>query len=312
MAFVPSNLPEQRVYQDHVFPLTLTWTQSESENVCPMDWLQINASNVDSLLRKHRAILFRCSNLVRTHEEFDKIIEALNYNCMDYVGGAAVRTQLTSRVFTANESPSSENIPFHHEMAQTPDPPTHLFFFCEVPPTQGGATPILISSEVCERMQKLHPVFMDELDKCGVRYVRVMSEYDDPTSAIGRGWRSTFQCTDRDGAECALKALGSSWEWLPDGSLKTVTSTVPALRVDDQPATAERSGQKTFFNSLVAAHTGWNDSRNVGERAVVLGEGIGGESSGATTNTISSSSSSSRRRRRRCGFWTQTQLPVQW
>lgn len=197
MAFVPSNLPEQRVYQDHVFPLTLTWTQSESENVCPMDWLQINASNVDSLLRKHRAILFRCSNLVRTHEEFDKIIEALNYNCMDYVGGAAVRTQLTSRVFTANESPSSENIPFHHEMAQTPDPPTHLFFFCEVPPTQGGATPILISSEVCERMQKLHPVFMDELDKCGVRYVRVMSEYDDPTSAIGRGWRSTFQCTDR-------------------------------------------------------------------------------------------------------------------
>lgn len=105
-----------------------------------------------------------------------------------------------------------------------------------------------------------------------------------------------YLCTYIDGAECALKALGSSWEWLPDGSLKTVTSTVPALRVDDQPASAERSGQKTFFNSLVAAHTGWNDSRNVGERAVVLGEGIGGESSGATTNTISSSSSSNRNR----------------
>jgi hypothetical protein len=39
---------------------------------------------------------------------------------------------MTDRVFTANESPSSENIPFHHEMAQTPHPPTHLFFFCEI------------------------------------------------------------------------------------------------------------------------------------------------------------------------------------
>ena len=33
-------------------------------------------------------------------------------------GGAAVRTQITENVFTANESPSSEKIPFHHEMSQ--------------------------------------------------------------------------------------------------------------------------------------------------------------------------------------------------
>ena len=35
-----------------------------------------------------------------------------------YEGGAAVRTQITENVFTANESPSSEKIPFHHEMSQ--------------------------------------------------------------------------------------------------------------------------------------------------------------------------------------------------
>ena len=35
---------------------------------------------------------------------------------MEYVGGAAVRTQLTPRIFTANESPPTEKIPFHHEM----------------------------------------------------------------------------------------------------------------------------------------------------------------------------------------------------
>ena len=49
-----------------------------------------------------------------------------------------MRTQITERVFTANESPSSEKIPFHHEMSQVPKPPTHLFFYCEIPPVEGG------------------------------------------------------------------------------------------------------------------------------------------------------------------------------
>lgn len=73
-----------------------------------------------------------------TYNHFDEILVALAYESMEYVGGAAVRTQLTPRIFTSNESPPSEKIPFHHEMAQVPSPPTHLFFYCEVPPTSGG------------------------------------------------------------------------------------------------------------------------------------------------------------------------------
>lgn len=73
------------------------------------------------------------------------------------------------------------------------------------------------------------------------------------------------------GAEAALLQLGSTWEWQADGSLKTVTATVPAIRTDDQPLGANRSGEKTFFNSVVAAYTGWNDTRNDGTKAVLLG-----------------------------------------
>jgi len=73
------------------------------------------------------------------------------------------------------------------------------------------------------------------------------------------------------GAEAALLKLGSSWEWQEDGSLKTVTATVPAIRTDDQPAGAERTNEKVFFNSVVAAYTGWNDCRNEGSKAVLLG-----------------------------------------
>lgn len=196
--FEKAELAEARYIDGAVFPLTLAAAEhagQSAEDVAA--WLSMNRSSVDTLLRKHKALLFRCGSLVHSHQDFNTVVESLNYITMDYVGGAAVRTQLTNHVFTANESPSSELIPFHHEMAQTPHPPTHLFFFCETPAERGGETPILVSAEVCSKLSASHPSFVRELEAQGVKYVRYMPEYDDHTSAIGRGWRSTFLTNDR-------------------------------------------------------------------------------------------------------------------
>eukprot|EP01035_Chromulina_nebulosa_P021995 gene21995-28472_t len=188
---------------------------------------------------------------------------------MDYVGGAAVRTQITDRVFTANESPPSEIIPFHHEMAQTPSPPTHLLFYCEKEADIGGETPILISSYIYNKINEKFPEFISKLEQLGLKYIRYMPEEDDPSSAIGRGWKSTFLTDSREGAEKALQSLGSSWEWLEDGSLKTITAIIPGIKYDQGD---NRSNEKTFFNSIVAAYAGWNDKRNIGEKAVIFGD----------------------------------------
>lgn len=53
-----------------------------------------------------------------TPEAFNSFVESFGFDNFPYVGGAAVRRQLAPRVFTTNESPPSEKIPFHHEMAQ--------------------------------------------------------------------------------------------------------------------------------------------------------------------------------------------------
>lgn len=53
-----------------------------------------------------------------TAERFNEFVDAFGFENFPYVGGAAVRRQLAPRVFTTNESPPSEKIPFHHEMAQ--------------------------------------------------------------------------------------------------------------------------------------------------------------------------------------------------
>ena len=67
-----------------------------------------------------------------------------------------------------------------------------------------------------------------------------------------------------------LRQLNYTGEWLPDGSLRTISPVLPAVRVDEGPG---RSGRKVFFNSVVAVFTGWNDRRNKGEAAIQFADG---------------------------------------
>ena len=66
-----------------------------------------------------------------------------------------------------------------------------------------------------------------------------------------------------------LNNLNMKWEWtwLPDGSLDTLTAPLKAIRMD------ERTGMKTFFNAIIAAYTGWTDSRNDPRKAVCMANG---------------------------------------
>jgi len=171
------------------------------------------------------------------------------------------------RVFTANEAPASEPIPFHHEVAQSPTPPDYIAFYCETAPESGGETPIISSTAVYDYFASKYPTFASRMETLAVKYIRVMPCEDDSSSAIGGSWKSTFNVTSKEAAEQQLRATGSSWEWLKGDNLRTVTGTVPGVRTDP------RTGRKAFFNSVVAAYTGWVDSRHDPTKAVILGDG---------------------------------------
>lgn len=229
-------------------------------------WLAANKGELHIKLIEHGAILFR-EFPVTSADAFEAMLDQTDYQNMPYVGGAAPRTQVThSRIVTANESPSSEKIPFHHEMAQTPLPPGYIFFYCDKASETGGATSILHSAEICEKFFEINPEFAEKVEKEGVRYIRYMPEVTDTGSAIGRSWKDTFQVTTRDECEAKLQEHGMSWEWQENGDLRTESGILPAIRFDAE------TQQKTFFNSLIAVYTGWNDSRNIAEKAVVCGD----------------------------------------
>lgn len=267
IAVIEAGLPEARTVADRTFPLTLTPERSPCTTDQLCTWLEQRAGWLLDRARDHGAVLLR-GFAVKSPDEFARVVEGLGLDNMPYIGGAAVRSKVSGeRVLTSNESPPSEPIPLHHEMSQVPDPPDYVVFYCDIPASEGGETPIVLSNHVYQLARARHPEFMARVEELGVRYVRIMPAEDDPSSAIGRSWKSTYQADSREQAEARMRAQNTSFEWLDSGDLRTITAALPAIRTDT------RTGEKTFFNSMIAAYTGWVDSRNDPTRAVQLGDG---------------------------------------
>jgi hypothetical protein len=111
------RIPEQREFDGRVFPLV--WAPSAGSPLATsfpafVEWLQAHDSEINEQVRVHGAVLFR-GFPIATPEEFAAMLEdGLRIENLPYVGGAAVRTSIVrDRVFTSNESPPSEPIPYH-------------------------------------------------------------------------------------------------------------------------------------------------------------------------------------------------------
>lgn len=120
--FIQSELPQQKKYTDAgiTFPAVLIPNRSNftDQHHNLNDVIRDHKPWLESLLNKNGAILFRGFSSVSSASDFNDVVEAFGYDELPYVGGAAPRTNVVGRVFTSNESPPDQKIPFHHEMAQ--------------------------------------------------------------------------------------------------------------------------------------------------------------------------------------------------
>ena len=123
-----------------------------------VSWVSQHQAQVESQLNQSGAVLLRGFGLA-TDTDFDGVIQAFDWPNFTYADSLsnAVRRNRTERVFTANEAPPDVSIFLHHEMAQTPIYPSRLFFFCEQPARQGGATPICRSDLLLTRLAAAAP-----------------------------------------------------------------------------------------------------------------------------------------------------------
>lgn len=211
---------------------------------------------------------------IKSGEEWASVLYKTGIKEMNYVGGAAVRKLIVGndqrmenmQILTTNESPPSQQIPFHHELAQTPNPPDYICFYCLENDAEGGSTPLIRSDFVYDYLAAKDPAFIAKVEELGVKYIRVAPEEDDASSALGRSWKSMFHVQTKEQAEAEMAKQGSTWEWLENGDCRVISQKLPAVRVSS-------NGNKVFYNQVIAAYTGWNDKRNVSKNAVVFGDG---------------------------------------
>lgn len=263
----PIELAGQQTYAGNVFPLVLECRQANATLDETAEWLRENRRRLEEQAALHGAILFRGFPLA-TAEDFDRFVLAFDWPNFAYDESLsnAVRMNRTPRVFTANEAPPTVTIFLHHEMAQTPVYPSKLFFFCEQPAEQGGATPLCRSDILWQRLNERCPSFARDCRQKGLRYTNVMPSANDASSGMGRSWQSTLRAETRDQAEQRLKALRYDWQWLDDGCLRATTPVLDAVR-------GLPDGRSTFFNQLIAAYCGWKDSRNDPSKSITYGDG---------------------------------------
>lgn len=229
------------------------------------------------LLAKHKALLLQSDegSDPLTVEEFAEFLEGLKLEKYDYLGGAAPRRVIPVKanveVYTANEAPPDQLIPFHHELAQVVNPPQYLFFYCDLPSETGGETALIDSTLVYRFAADHYPEFIEKLKVYGARYKRTMPAEDDKNSPIGRSFYNTYQVTNQLDLEKKLSEIpGLEYEWTHDGSLTVTTEPIPAVKMIEQQH-AHGIYQWTFHNSIVAAWIGWADSRNDRTKSVRFG-----------------------------------------
>ncbi len=245
------------------FPAVIEATNKAED---PYAWLSQQREDLLGQLDRQGAVLLRGFAL-HSDTDFDRAISAFELPAFTYAESLsnAVRKNRTDKVFTANEAPPEIEIFLHHEMAQTPRYPSKLFFFCELAPGGGGATPLCRSDLLLQAMRKHMPEFVSRCEQHGLRYTNIMPLDADAQSGQGRSWKSTLSSDSQAGAEARLEVLGYSWQWLDDGSLKATTPVLPAVKTLE-------SGTEVFFNQLIAAFMGWKDSRNRHEKVVRFGD----------------------------------------
>jgi len=131
MELVSTTIAEQRPlkHSGEPFPTVLRPMDPQNATAASLvSWCQRNHGKLRNQAMCSGAVLLRGFN-VSGSEDFAAVTRALGCEDYDYIGGAAPRTELVPGVvFTANEAPPDSIIPFHHELAQAPNPPQYIFF----------------------------------------------------------------------------------------------------------------------------------------------------------------------------------------
>jgi alpha-ketoglutarate-dependent taurine dioxygenase len=199
-------------------------------------WLRTNRDDVEARLLRHGAVLLRGFH-GGSVERFEQAALALCGTLFREYGDLP-REGESERVYQSTPYPEDMSILFHNESSHLRRWPMRQFFSCVVAPLTGGQTPIVDCRTVLSRMR---PDLAEQFATRKLRYVRNFID------GVDVSWSRFYGTEDRAEVERKCAEEGTSFEWTPDGGLRTSRQAEAVLR---HPVT----GETVFFNQLALHH----------------------------------------------------------
>jgi alpha-ketoglutarate-dependent taurine dioxygenase len=212
-------------------PLPLVVTPKKDATLAEfLELLRSYAPILRARLLEHGGLLFRGFPL-QSADDFADAIDALSTgSSVNYIGGDSPRTKVTRTVYTSTEAPSAVKIPLHNELSFVRHHPKHIFFFCEVPPIEGGET---ILGDARRIYRALDAGVRERLMDRKLKYVscyygksRVM-DFVNSLQPSHKSWRDVFETDDRARVEELCREHDFAFEWHDENWIR-ITQTRPA------------------------------------------------------------------------------------
>lgn len=202
-----------------------------------LDLIQTENSFFKENLLKYGGLLFR-NFPVENAKDFAAVIKKMQTgDFVKYIGGDSPRRIIHEGVYTSTETPPSMHLPLHNELSYVKHFPSHIYFFCEVPPLANGETVVSDARKIYKALDK--EVMASFLEK-GVRYVSCYPSKNDIMHKLiksHKSWVNVFETEDKMEVERKCRENDISFVWNKNDWLQ-ISQVRPAAL--DHPDTHER------------------------------------------------------------------------
>jgi hypothetical protein len=176
----------------------------------PARWVAERRDALRAAVAEHGSLLVRGLEL-RDAAEAGAVFRQLG-SLMTETEGFAPRRSYAQGVYSSSKWPPNQQMCMHHERSYALEFPSLMLFACLAAPTDAGATPVADSPTV---LHALPTELVERFERVGWLLIR---NYNDD---IGASVADAFGTDDRDAIERYCRANAITFEWQPDGALRT-------------------------------------------------------------------------------------------
>src|SRR5438552_6243388 len=195
-------------------------------------WVAEHRDALRAAVAEHGSIMLRGLGL-RDAAETEAVFRTLG-NLLTEREAFAPRRRYSPGVYSSTKWPPNLPMCMHHELSYGLEFPGLMLFACLVAPTDGGATAVADSPTV------LHALPTELVERCERDGWLLIRNYNDD---IGASVADAFGTDDRRAVESYCRANAITFEWRPDGALRTWQRRSAVVH---HPLT----GQQCWFNQI--------------------------------------------------------------